>query len=269
METSEFDSSVKGACGWLMQKIALVTYFLCAGLPMALYVTCLLVVAIERRSTIELPIVMTGLLHPSVTLPIGIFAEFFGQYLSSLLFRHHNGNSKIKILRRIFTYSINIHFAVISAMIYYLYSIWITFNMASTLNFENKPFDQCPCDVLQENNIPCLNKETENSFQNVFLGVPIQPFLIAFFVTSVSCHLIHALVTILPPPIKLIHYMVGNNFQDNSASTKKSVKSKVISIVATVAIIIGTMTSPYYIFGTHLSYGNFKIVAVILLRLHN
>ena len=158
---------------------------------------------------IELPIIMAVMLHPTIAIPIGIFVNFTGQYLSLKLFQSQPDTIMVKGLQRVFTYSLNVHLAIIAGLTYYLYAIWIPLELTSTLNFENLSFDQCLCEELAMNNITCTNKETENSFQNIFIGVPIPPFLIALLSASISCHLVHSLIIYIPSPLTLIDLIVG------------------------------------------------------------
>ena len=90
MKCPPFEKSVKGFFVWLKWKVGLLMYLLSAALPVAMYLLSLLVLAIERRSTIVLPISMTLLLHPAVTLPIGLIAQITGKYLSDKLFGNPN-----------------------------------------------------------------------------------------------------------------------------------------------------------------------------------
>ena len=279
MTIPDLEKTIKAMCYWFIWKIAQVGYFLCSALPMALYISCLFVVAIERRSTIELPIIMTVMLHPLVAIPIGMFVDIIGQYLSSKLLKNGTGNIKVEILSRLFTYSINFHLAVIAALLFYLYEIWIPLEIASNLNFENQPFNQCQCGPLSKNNITCVNDETENSFQNKFLGVAIEPFLIAFLVVSFTSHLIHSLILVLPAPIKLLHFYLGQVGDQASVKTKsattnqhpkspaliKSFPSKYAVPVLVITLMAGIMASPYIFFNTHLDDGklNFKSTSTI------
>ena len=268
MNTPDFEMTAKGIGLWLSWKALHVAYLLCAALPMALYIACLLVVAIERRSIIELPIIMAVMLHPTIAIPISTFANFTGQYLSSKLFQILSDTSMVKGLQRVLTYSLNVHLAIIAGLTYYLYAIWIPLELTSTLNFENLSFDQCLCEELAMNNITCTNKETENSFQNFFIGVPIPPFLIAFLGASISCHLVHSLIPVFPAPINLHIFFLGKIKAcpkiEPASRTRKEEKSMLSrtnkAVVASLMILIfgGIMSSPFYLFDAHLEKGWFK-----------
>ena len=269
MNTPGFEMTAKGIGLWLGWKTLKVVYLLCAALPMALYIACLLVVAIERRSTIELPIIMTAMLHPTIAIPFGIFAEFIGKYLSTKIGK--NGNHSFKVLQRLFTYSINVHLTVIAALSHFLYAIWIPLEIASNLNFANLPFDQCPCDELINYDIPCTNKETENSFQNIFLGVPIKPFLIAFMIVTISCHFIHSLLIIFPSPTSLVPFYLGH-LENQEAKDEEKPKTEIMqkgkfaTALLTLSILAGIIASPYYLFAGHLKDGNFWSLNLIAKR---
>ena len=89
METPNFEKSFKGICCWILWKIGFVVYFLCAAFPIGLCITCIMVLAIERRSTIVLPVILSGMLHPVVVIPIGVVSKTLEGYLSSKLFKTH------------------------------------------------------------------------------------------------------------------------------------------------------------------------------------
>ena len=138
----------------------------------------------------------------------------------------------------------------------YLYIIWISFEISSNFDFNNEPFDQCQCIVLSLYGIQCTNNETENSFQNAFLGIPIPPFLIAFFLTSVGCHFMHSICTFFPAPITLNQYFHGDKSETSMTDRNlnhrpRSIGSKLIKIaccIATIVYVTMLMTSPYYTF---------------------
>ena len=165
------EKSFKEVCKWLKWKIFYALYILCAALPIALCITCLMVLSISRRSTIILPAVMSMMLHPAIMAPIGLSSKIVEFYLSTKLFKTTASNTAYLIIRRILTYSINIHLASVASLMCFLFSFWSALQVTSSMDFNNKPFNQCSCDVLSENNLPCINKETENSFQNVFLAL--------------------------------------------------------------------------------------------------
>ena len=249
----------------LSWKILYLVYLLCTALPMALYIACLFVVTIERRSTIELPIIMTAMLHPIIAIPIGLSAEIIGQFLSTRMLKRHESSWRIKLVRRFFTYSMNIHLTMIALLLCYLYAVWIPMELASNLNFENKPFDQCRCGPLAEFNITCVNYETENSFQNIFLGISVQPFLIALLLTSITCHLVHSVIIIFPAPELMSNFLFGRtngqrcvtNFDDKEVSMPKLKphNRKIFLGTLVLALLTGIIASPYFLFDSHLDTG--------------
>ena len=222
---------------------------------------------------------MTAMLHPSIAIPVGIFADDVGQYLSLIMFRYQTDSKAVLIVKRLLMYSLNMHLFVIVALAYYLYAIWIPLEVASNLNFSNLPFDQCPCDDLELYNITCTNKETESSFQNIFVGVPIQPFLIALLVASIACHIIHSLIFVFPSPASLLCFYLGNfeeQIQTNEESKIKnssnveikinsnvvdekgsnsSHKIKFVMAILMFSIFAGILASPYFLFDAHLEKG--------------
>ena len=261
MKTPGFEKTLDGICRWFKWKLAYLVYLSCAAFPIAITIACLLILAIARRSTIVLPIIMSLMLHPAIMVPFGVTIKIIEEYLSAKVF--HKGSSvTMMLIRRTFTYSINIHLAMISSVLYYLYAVWIALSITSNMNFNNEPFNQCECIILGQNGQECSNKETENSFQNFFVGVPIQPFLIALFVTSIFCHMIHSLVLQFPAPISLLNYVLGvpdetiqKNEKQESESTKYSFWFKsscfLLSIIYTAAIL----TSPSYSYGSFIGLG--------------
>ena len=269
METPVLEGTMKGVFYWLKWKIAYLVYLLCAGVPIAICITCMMTLAIARRSTIVLPIIITVMLHPVVMIPFGIITKIVEENLSFILFKPHTNKTTLLILKRLLTFSVNLYLALISGLIYYLYNIWIMFEVASTMNFSNEPFDQCPCAALSENDIPCINKETENSFQNIFLGVSIQPFLIIFMVTSIVCHVIHSSIMFFPTPINILDYILGHKalveseIESNSDGFGKT--NRILCCILSITYIVLALTCPSYTFDTSVSKGKSHIRFLFLI----
>ena len=269
METPVFEGTLKGVFHWLKWKIAYLVYLLCAAFPIAICITCIMTLAIARRSTIVLPIIITIMLHPVVMIPFGIITKIVEENLSFILFKPHTNKTTLLILKRLLTFSVNLYLALISGLIYYLYNIWIMFEVASTMNFSNEPFDQCPCAALSENDIPCINKETENSFQNIFLGVSIQPFLIIFMVTSIVCHVIHSSIMFFPAPINILDYILGHKalveseIESNSDGFGKT--NRILCCILSITYIVLALTCPSYTFDTSVSKGKSHIRFLFLI----
>ena len=203
---------MKGICIWLIWKLAYLINILCIALPMCLYVVCLLIIGIKRESSPTLSIVMAITLHPVSTSLFGYSTNLIGHYISSRLCSSHSNKTWIKLLRRVFTYSLNCHLAMVGALIYCLFELWITFQNQTSINFENKSFNQCTCDILSAygHGEECTNDETQNSFQNRFLHVPIKEFFIALIITSISCHLIQSIIIWIPKPLGLHDLILGH-----------------------------------------------------------
>ena len=163
------------------------------------------------------------------------------------------------------------HLFLIAGLIYYLFNIWIRLEVASTMNFSNKPFDQCDCDALSETNTLCENNETENSFQNIFIGVPMPPFIVAFIVTSAMCHIFHSLILYFPAPINLLDFYLGDSQDDDlsddiemqsekskghSFHQNKIIKGlKISCVIMSIVYLIVIVTSPNYTFDSQFTGG--------------
>ena len=109
METPAFEKSFKGNLMWILWNIGFV---ITSALPMICFIACLFVIVIKRDATILISILMMGMLHPIFTLTTGVFTKSIGQFLS----RKCSGFCKHKILTRLFTYSINCHFTMMSTL---------------------------------------------------------------------------------------------------------------------------------------------------------
>ena len=92
--------------------------------------------------------------------------------------------------------------------------MWRDLGKRAVFAFSDKSFDQCTCDVLTEYGHDCINKETDNSFQNLFLLWDMQLLLLSFFITSIACHLIQSLFLYLPAPLPLYQFIVGQENKD-------------------------------------------------------
>ena len=219
MKTPPFEKSLKGFRTWFFWKIIFVIYVLTSGLPIIGYIASLFVMAIKREATILISIVMMVMVNPVVTLSIGVLAEAIGLLLSKKypkLLRHN-------VLARLFTYSINCHFAMIAVLTFYLYEMKITLGKVPELDFSDNSYDQCTCDILKEKGHECENRETDYSFQNIFLIVNIQHLLLVFLITSVICHLIQSFITYLPAPIQLLHFVLQKDQVQNESKISKEI----------------------------------------------
>lgn len=264
METSAFDKSLHGIAIWLLWNFGYILYLLCTGLPILFYIFCLFLMAIKRETSITLSIIMAVLINPLVSIPVGVTANTLGQYLSKKLSPKIFSDTVKQLISRIFTYSLNCHLTLIAGLIYYLFVIWINSDQSSDIDFNNKPYDQCTCDILTENNLPCENRETDSSFQNRVIRFSIPMFLQIFLALSISCHMIHALVLYIPSPLTLIDLILGLK-QDGKSKTRANQKKrhlyKTSCCLLTIVYMIGIVSSPYYGFdlflGSH-ENGNYK-----------
>ena len=276
METPELERTVSGLFNWLIWKIAHLTYLICCTLPMGLYLVCLLLITIKRESSTVLSISMMIMLHPLATIPTGFFVKVIGQYLSKTLFKDTHPQKLIfKLIKRVLTYSINCHLALIATMTYILYVLWMGFEMSSNLNFSNKPFNQCECDILSDygHAYECTNKEAENSFQNQFLNVKLPVVIISLLVSSILCHIIQSILVQLPAPVTLLDFVLCHNKKEGeidwpsssqqtfSKSSKIMKFMKVSSVFLVICYVASIMTSPFYTFDLFLS-GNGEFLAV-------
>ena len=269
--------SGKGLFAWMKWKMALFTYFLSISLPIAFYIICLLLVSIKRESSELLAVVMMIMLHPITMLPFGASTKIIGEFVSSKLFKTQPRSKAKIILSRLFTYSLNLHVTMIATLIYYLYSIWIAFQNTTNVNFTNKPFDQCACDTLIEHGHEeeCVNEETQNSFQNLFLRVPMSEILLAFIVVSFTCHLIHSCLVHIPSPIWLIDFIFGSDGNHtNERSVSENHENKTTERISTngvnialgflsISYIVIILTSPLYTFNLFKS-ANGKLAFIVI-----
>ena len=217
-------NSLQGFWNWFSWKIVFATYILSAGLPVIGYMACLFVIAIKREATILISMIMMMMINPVITLSIGVFAKTVGKF-SSKSFPPLN---KFNILSRLFTYSINCHFAMIASMTMYMYKMWINLEKRAEFAFSDNSFDKCTCDVLNEIGQDCSNRETGYSFQNLFLLVDMQKLLFAFLVISMICHLIQSIFLNIPVPIPLFQFIVGKD--DENGKTVSEFKLENVNV---------------------------------------
>ena len=277
MTTPELEKSVKGFCRWLVWKLAFLVYLLCIALPTGSCITTLLIVGIKRDSSELMPIFMTVLLHPIATIPFGMCAKVMGKVVSDKVFERLPETTLVQVIRRLLTYSLNVHLTLIAGVTYFLFSLWSIFQNSTTVIFSNKSFNQCLCDILPEyyNGEECVNTETQNSFQNKFLYLQTSHFLIAFLSVSISCHVIHSLLIWLPEPQTLLDFIIGSNKEEvheeaapETANSEPTISNhpnprrkspatifKLICCFSAVLYFIGLMTSPFYAFDLYVANG--------------
>ena len=209
-------TSLQGFWNWFSLKIVFATYILSSGLPVIGYMACLFVIAIKREATILISMIMMMMMNPVITVSIGVFAKTIGKSLSNRFPQLYN----LKILARLFTYSINCHFAMVASLTMYMYKMWIGLEKRAEFAFSDTSFDKCTCDVLNEIGQDCINRETGYSFQNLFLIVDMQKMLFAFLVISIICHLIQSMFMYLPAPIPLFQFIVGKVDENGKTESK-------------------------------------------------
>ena len=246
--------SVKGFCTWVAWQCGFLVYQICIALPIALFITTLFFIGIARVSSPSLSITMAALLHPVVTLPIAILIYTTRKLLWTNWLQNRSKILSVRILSRLLTYSLNCHLALIAGLTLYLFELWKIFKDSTSLNFNNKPFNQCLCnDILPQYNVTCTNEEAGNSFQNKFLHIPINSILICFLLTAISCHLIQSLFIALPEPLPLLNFVLGNeqmqNFE-NKWKDKSFYIFKIIGAFIGIVYIAILVSSPYYTFTT-------------------
>ena len=236
-----------------------------SALPMVGFIACLFVIAIKREATILLSLLMMGMLHPMFTLITGVFTETIGQCLSRKCSRFY----KHKILARLFTYSINCHFAMIAGFTMYMYKMWRELDKRAEFAFSDKSYDKCTCDVLSEIGQDCVNRETGYSFQNLFLLVDMQKMLFAFLVISTISHLAQSIFLNFPAPVPLFQFIVGKvdenektesefelenlNVEPKASSSKSNTNNtfvkkriKLLCCMIAMAFLIGLVGVPFY-----------------------
>ena len=275
MKTPELQRSFKGVSSWIMWKIGFISYLLCTILPISLFISTLFIIGIERESTPTLSVTMAITLHPAVTLPIGLLAGVLGEFTVGNLIKDKRKTMISRILSRTFTYSLNCHLALIAGLTYYLLQLWIIFKNSTSLNFSNKPFNQCICeDILPQYNVTCTNEETANSFQNKFIGIPNQVIILAFLLTSITCHIIHSMVLVFPPPLTLFQFVSGRQPKPeekdaiakrdltNSDESRVSKGVKMTLCLLGAAYVAGLIIVPYYTFDSYQGNGNLLILCL-------
>ena len=264
MKAATFRVSLQGLSSWLIWKFGYLLYLLCTALPILFYIVCLFLMAVKREASITLSIIMVALINPLVSIPIGIFAKSVGQYFSKKLFQNKPSTTFTKIIYRLVTYSLNFHLALIAALIYYLFAIWINLDESSDIDFNDEPYDLCTCDILTELGQLCTNRETDFSFQNRVIRFSIPLFLQIFIVISITCHIVHSLVLYIPSPLTLIDFITGRDHDDPSKSNSPSEKSqdeviknksfKTSCCFFAIVYIVGVISSPYYGFNLFLGH---------------
>ena len=228
METPPCEKSIKGYLHYFLWKIGFIIYVLTSAIPMIGFIVCLFIIAIIREASILICIVMMAMLNPVVTLAIGTFFQTIGKLITRLSPQVF----KFKIIARIFTYSINVHFAMIAAVTIHMYLRWLDLGIAAGFEFSNQLYDKCTCKVLTRFNHTleeCVNFEAEQSFQDHFLNIPVFTLLLALVITSLCCHLVQSIVFQMPAPVQLTYFILGEKHtlqEDKTEETGSLIEMK-------------------------------------------
>ena len=168
-------------------------------LPIVSYIAGLYFISISRQSFGFLAIVFVLLVHPIVSLPIGVVANAYHQKLMKL-------KRCPTIGLRLLTFSMNCYLALIMLIMFYLYNMWIyirhTSDMIWDLDYTNQPFDQCACQ-----NYGHCSAETSD-FQNILSSIEIRLYFYLLLLNPMLCHIIHSLFLFLPAPIPLLDFIL-------------------------------------------------------------
>ena len=204
-------SNIGGTKNQVTSKLCLCIYLMTSSLPVMVLITFVIISTIKRESIILLPIIIVTSIHPIISVPIGILAATLGTLKMKILPNSVKCQYISQCLRRFFTYSINLHLTLMASIVYYLFQIWSNSNLASTWNYDNKAFDQCPC-IEREEACENMDIDFQTMIMNIFpFSIPIPTILFLVMTTSFLCHVVHSIITSLPPPLTLYDYITGTN----------------------------------------------------------
>ena len=180
-------------------KLIFVLYLLVSMLPTVSYIASIYFISISRQSFGFLAILLVLLVHPIVSVPIGVVTKVYHERLMKL-------KTCPKMVLRFLTFSINCYFALIMLIMLYLYNMWIyikhTSDLILDLDYTNQAFDQCACENYED-----CSAETSD-FQNILSSIEIGPFLYLFVLNPMICHIVHSFCTFLPEPIPLLDFIL-------------------------------------------------------------
>ena len=156
------------------------------------------------------------------------------------------------------TFSINVYLAFIGLVIFYMFYM-IEICLWKEYNYKNQSYDNCQCDDRRSNGLECENED--DNLQNYFNDFSIGYFILAFSSVSLTCHVVHSLTTVLPPPIPMIDFILGSEKKDANASDVNdssnpdpqdtkckigwSISFKVFCCIVSMAFIGCVIASPY------------------------
>ena len=234
MVTKPLEVSVKGIFSWVFSKVGFIIYFLSASLPIVCYVICLVLVAIKRESSMVLSIIMVAVIHPIVTLALGILTKTIG----TLVFKkctpdgHFSrcANYLLTVIGRLCTYSINVHLTFLAGIVLYAFNWWYSLEVRD-VDYANEAFNQCICKPTEEKKgLQCPKPEFITNFQNDVNSVPLHTLLLTFVILSIAFHIIQSVITFFPPPLRLFDFIFGP-VQEGSKSHDKEKYLKWFKIV--------------------------------------
>ena len=134
-------------------------------IPMSCFMLTLDVLAISGDSLIYSPILMALMLHPAFTKPIAILTQNISKMWKN--FSRGKLTTENVFVCRLFTFSIDIYFAFIIGVQYYVFTSWLQFakmNSVQVEGFTKLNFNLCTTNTTTEN--PNLN------FQEVLTLLP-------------------------------------------------------------------------------------------------
>ena len=148
---------------------------------------------------------MVSMIHPIVSLTIGLSLKSFSQFGSN--FWAKKCKIKSAIWKRLMTFSINVYLALIGMIIYYL--ILLDLCLWKEHNYKNQSYDNCWCgDGKNDQDERC--KSNDEDVQNKLIQFSIENFVLAFSLVSLACHIIHSLTIAIPSPIPMIDFILGS-----------------------------------------------------------
>ena len=181
-----------------------------------------------------LSIIMVAVIHPIVTLALGILTKTIG----TLVFKkctpdgHFSrcANYLLTVIGRLSTYSINVHLTFLAGIVLYAFNWWYSLEVRD-VDYANEAFNQCICKPTEEKKgLQCPKPEFITNFQNDVNSVPLHTLLLTFVILSIAFHIIQSVITFFPPPLRLFDFIFGP-VQEGSKSHDKEKYLKWFKIV--------------------------------------
>ena len=254
MQTKHLEVSVKGILSWIFSKIGFIIYFSSASLPIVCYVICLVLVAIKRESSMVLSIIMVAVIHPIVTLALGILTKSIG----TLVFKKCNpddqyprfANYLLTVIGRLCTYSINVHLTFLAGIVLYAFNWWYSLEVRD-VDYADEAFNQCICKPTEKDSdvLQCPKAEFILNIQTYILEAPLHAILLVFVILSIAFHITQSMITFFPPPLRLFDFIFGpvQDILDGSNSRGKERYFKWFKIVFCflgLVYVIGLFCAP-------------------------